>query len=219
MHCIVMKRHDRQRRGGAAISMLSIVGMLLIAVSFATVANTDTQSSLTEGQTQTVGSRSLEAVASEQKALGNVPVDPMRIRIPKLGVEAAVQVVTETKDGSMGIPTNYTDVGWYSLGARPGEQGTAVMNGHLDGKNTPIAVFHELEQLSVGDLVEVEDKSGNIWRFTVTGKKHYDYQASTEEVFARDRKARLNLITCGGDWVPNEKTYDERVVVFTELIE
>ena len=44
----------------------------------------------------------------------------------------------------MGVPTNFTDVGWYRYGPAPGTPGNAVIDGHLDGKSVPEAVFYNL---------------------------------------------------------------------------
>lgn len=148
------------------------------------------------------------------------PADPVRVRIPAIGVDAAVQKVGLTASGTMGIPTNYTDIAWYKDGPLPGAPGSAVIDGHLDGINTPRAVFYDLEKLKPGDLVEVEDANGKTRMFRVVESKYYDYKASsTQEIFWGDAsKARLNLITCTGDWIKANRTYDERVVVFTELV-
>lgn len=147
------------------------------------------------------------------------PAEPVRLRIPSIGVDANIQSAGLLKDGTMGIPTNFTDVAWYNRGARPGMPGSAVIDGHLDGKDVPEAVFYNLGRLRVGDLVEVEDSRGVVLKFKVVDIETYDYKASASEVFSGDAtKARLNLITCGGNWDKSKKTYDERVVVFTELI-
>ncbi len=119
----------------------------------------------------------------------------------------------------MGIPTNFTDVAWYKDGPAPGALGSAVIDGHLDGKDTPEAVFYNLDKLQLGDVVEVIDTNGEILQFKVVDTKVYDHDAVTTEIFAGDAsKARLNLITCAGSWDKTQKLYQKRVVVFTELL-
>ena len=151
-----------------------------------------------------------------------VPGAPARLRIPAIGVDANVQSVglSWKGTGDMGIPTNFTDVAWYNGGPAPGAPGSAVINGHLDGKEVPQAVFYNLGKLKPGDLVEVEDKKGMLLQFRVVETKLYDYDAPTAEIFAGDAsKTRLNLITCTGDWLTTEKLYSKRIVVFTELVQ
>lgn len=151
----------------------------------------------------------------------NQPRQPARLIIPAIGVDAHIQSVglAWQGTGNMGIPTNFTDVGWYNGGPVPGAPGSAVIDGHLDGKSVKEAVFYDLDKLQPGDLVEVVDQGGTTLHFKVTGSKVYDYNATTTEIFSTDlSKARLNLITCTGSWVKAQKQYDKRVVVFTELV-
>jgi LPXTG-site transpeptidase (sortase) family protein len=162
-------------------------------------------------------------LASTTPSVGSsfqVPGQPMRLIIPSIAVDANIQSVGLfwNGDGSMGIPTNFTDVAWYNGGPLPGEPGSAVIDGHLDGKNVAQAVFYKLGDLKVGDLVEVIDNKGKTLQFKVVGSKEYAYNATTTDIFAGDvSKARLNLITCAGDWDKATKLYSQRVVIFTEL--
>ena len=146
---------------------------------------------------------------------------PVRLIIPSIGVDANVQSVGLywKGDGTMGIPTNFTDVAWYNLGPRPGMPGSAVIDGHLDGKDVKEAVFYNLDKLKAGDSVMVVDSKGKTLQFRVLATKLYDYQDSTDDIFSSNVPTpRLNLITCAGDWMPDQKLYDKRVVVFTELV-
>jgi sortase (surface protein transpeptidase) len=150
-----------------------------------------------------------------------VPGKPARLIIPAINVNAAIQSVGLfwNGDGTMSIPTNFTDVAWYNGGPIPGMPGNAVIDGHLDGRNVKEAVFYALGDLKPGDLVEVVDTKGVILKFQVVRLANYNYDASTTDIFYGDAsKARLNLITCAGNWVKGKGLYNERVVVFTELI-
>jgi len=149
------------------------------------------------------------------------PGEPVRLRIPVIEVDANIQSVglSWKGNGEMDIPTNFADVAWYNQGPRPSMPGSAVINGHFDGKDVPKAVFYNLNKLAPGDVVEVEDKDGSIFQFKVVGRKTYNYDDSAGEVFYGDSSRRmLNLITCSGDWVKSKKLYAKRIVVFTELI-
>jgi hypothetical protein len=165
-----------------------------------------------------------EATSTATVGLGssyNGSLNPARLVIPAIGVDAAVQSVGLfwNGNGEMSIPTNFTDVAWYNGGPRPGMPGSAVIDGHLDGHDVKEAVFYRLGDLKPGDLVKVIDGKGNIFTFSVIRLADYDYNASTNDIFSGDTsKARLNLITCAGDWLPSQKLYNQRVVVFTELV-
>lgn len=163
------------------------------------------------------------AVAVVPATPSQVASVPVRLRIPSIGVDANIQAVGQDSKGAMDIPKGenaYIDTGWYSLGAKPGEIGTAVIDGHLDTRSLiDPGVFRDLNELVAGDVVEVIDDHGTLFRFRVTGSKILEAGADATEVFAQSTStSRLNLITCSGDWQQSQRQYDKRLVVFTELI-
>lgn len=150
-----------------------------------------------------------------------IPELPVRLVIPAIEVDALVQLVglDESGTGAMGVPDNFTDVGWYKDGVRPGMKGSAVIAGHYNGKNTPQAVFYDLNTLEIGDEVVLMSAERVEGIYFVVKIESYDYDAPTTDVFiSTDGRKRLNLITCGGDWMADQKLYNKRTVVFTELI-
>lgn len=160
-----------------------------------------------------------QAVALEPQEW--VPEPPVRLVIPVIDVDAPVQYVGLDANGSgaMAVPSNFTDVGWYEPGVRPGMRGSAVIAGHLNGKDIPEAVFFELDTLEIGDEVVIMSAERIEDIFQVVRIETYAHDDSTEDVFvSTDGKKRLNLITCGGEWLPEEGQYNERTVVFTELL-
>ncbi len=171
---------------------------------------TDTETTLSSTSSAPAVGRSFE-----------MPDKPARLIIPSIGVDANVQSVglSWRGTGDMSVPTNFTDVGWYNQGPLPGMPGSAVIDGHLDGKNVREAVFYNLDKLKPGDLVEVHDAKGTVFQFRVTETKTYDYNAPTTDIFSGDTsKTGLNLITCAGVWDKAHAIYDKRIVVFTELV-
>jgi sortase A len=144
---------------------------------------------------------------------------PSRLLIPKIDVDTEVQHLGVTASGNMAAPSNFTDVSWYKFGAVPGAKGSAVMAGHEDNALSLDGVFKHLGDLAIGDSVFVVDEGGNRLEFKVVEKAIYEYDNSpTERIFNKSDKARLNLITCAGDWLPEAKTNDKRLVIYTELV-
>jgi len=148
-----------------------------------------------------------------------VPELPVRLLIPAINVDAAIQSVGLAADGSgeMAAPSNLTDISWYQPGVRPGMPGSAVMAGHYsNGGKSSQAVFYDLGALRIGDEVMVMSAERIEDIFRVVRVEIYDYDAPTTEIFhSDDGKARLNLITCGGTWLPALGMYEKRIVVFT----
>ncbi len=145
---------------------------------------------------------------------------PVRLKISILGVDAPIEAVGIAPDGSMEVVRSFTKVGWYKYGPYPGAIGKAVIEGHLDAVDSPIAVFSKLEHLTEGDAITVVDAEKRTATFTVTHTAYFPYNStSTEEIFGpADDGSYLNLITCAGNWIRDQKTYDHRLIVFTKRI-
>jgi sortase (surface protein transpeptidase) len=146
--------------------------------------------------------------------------DPVRLLIPMIGVNAPIEVVGVTPNDDLAVPARnpWVDVGWYGSGPRPGERGSAVIDGHLDRPGGSPAVFWRLQDLHPGDEVMVIDASGKTLRFHVTGTAFYSPQeAPIQEIFGNETGAYLNLITCAGDWIPSQHQTSLRLVVYTAL--
>src|SRR3989344_901555 len=143
---------------------------------------------------------------------------PTRLRVPALGIDAHVQEVGVNALGNMAAPNNFTDAGWYKYGTPPGFVGSAVITGHVDNGLALPGGFKHLDELKIGDDIYVEKKDGTELHFKVTEIQKYQYKREPlKTLFSRRDLARVNLITCGGTWVPGERSYDERLVVYTEL--
>lgn len=142
---------------------------------------------------------------------------PIRLRIPKISVDDAVEQVGVTPEGDMGAPKGPTGVAWFSFGPRPGEVGSAVMSGHYGWKNGIPAVFDNLHNLHKGDKLYAEDEKGVITTFVVRELRIYKQDEDASNVFgSRDGKAHLNLITCEGPWNEVSKNRPNRLVVFAD---
>ncbi len=176
---------------------------------------------LLEAKTDTPVAPVVTVVPATETVRASVPV---RLRIPAIGVDANIQPVGQNAKGQMDVPKGenaYQEAGWYSLGVKPGEVGAAVIDGHLDTRSLiDPGVFRRLDELAVGDIVEVIDDNGALFRFRVTGDAVLGAGDDATNVFnSYTGKAHLNLITCTGDWQQDQKQYDKRLVVFTELIQ
>ncbi|WP_130340709.1 class F sortase [Micromonospora kangleipakensis] len=142
--------------------------------------------------------------------------EPVRITIPRIGVDAEIVPVDSDSNGSLEVPPlNRPEVaGWYRRGPTPGEAGNAVLVGHVDSQAGP-AVFFDLGRLRAGDVVQVTRADGRQATFTVDGAGAYPKERfPTERVYGGDAAARLRLITCGGRFNPRTGNYPDNIVVF-----
>jgi LPXTG-site transpeptidase (sortase) family protein len=144
---------------------------------------------------------------------------PVRLTVTALSLDAAVQHVTLSKSGSVGTPSNFTDVAWYEYSPVPGAEGNAIIDGHKDNALGLAGVFVHLDQVRVGDDIYVTDGTNQRLHFKVTKKVLLPYNTSdTEEIFGNAVGKNLILITCSGDWNQSIKQYSDRVVVFSTLV-
>ena len=147
---------------------------------------------------------------------------PIRLKIPKIYVDANILSLGLASSGVMEIPNNVYDVGWFNGSPRPGEKGSSIVTGHVaqirGGVMTKPGVFIDLNKLTMGDKLIVINDKGESNTFVVRESRLYDPLADASSVFSsNDNNAHLNLITCEGTWNPAEQSYSKRLVVFTDL--
>lgn len=152
--------------------------------------------------------------------VADVPGLPVRLKIPKINVDAAVESLGLTPEGDLDAPKGFENVGWYNAGPRPGVAGSAVIDGHYGRAGDKPAVFDDLHTLEKGDLLYVEDGEKGVTTFVVTKLITYHPEDDAVDVFrSSDGEAHLNIITCQGVWNKNQAGYSDRLVVFTDLVE
>lgn len=138
---------------------------------------------------------------------------PLRLGIPRLGVDAPVIAVGLTGGFAMDVPQQPDQVGWYEYSSRPGMKGNAVLAGHLDWMGKP-GVFRQLADVRPGDKVVVRGADGDAREYTVQWNKQWLMSAApVGTIFEPVTDPALTLITCGGRWDARTQRYDMRVVV------
>jgi len=142
---------------------------------------------------------------------------PIRLKIPEINVDSALEYVGLTGGWAMAVPAGPTDAAWFDLGPSPGSIGSAVIAGHDGWKDNIPAVFDNLYKLQKGDKVYIEDANGAVITFVVSKLQTYGQSQDASAVFtSSDGGAHLNLITCEGAWNAITKSYSNRLVVFTD---
>ncbi|MFA6365440.1 MAG: sortase [Candidatus Paceibacterota bacterium] len=149
---------------------------------------------------------------------------PIRIAIPKINVDAKFQYNGLASDGTMEIPNNVIDVGWFTGSVHPGEKGVAIVTGHVaqirGGVLTKPGVFKNLSELRAGDRLYVTNDKKETITFVVRESHLYDPAADATSVFTSgDNGSHLNLITCEGTWNSVKQSYSQRLVIFTDALQ
>jgi len=161
--------------------------------------------------------------------------DFARLRIPSIGVDAAVGAHEVPAGGVMPNPYGPGDVSWYDFdetffGGAPGTGANAVMSGHVNyNANVSYAglryrglgVFARLEELEPGDLVEV-DRDGATHSYMVSWSRMLP--GETNEAWGSILRGdvptdSLTLYTCDGTFDGRTLSFSHRLVVRAERVE
>ncbi|GFN02280.1 hypothetical protein Smic_08360 [Streptomyces microflavus] len=126
-----------------------------------------------------------------------------------------IDKVTRATDGSVGMPPDPDHAGWYTGSATPGENGNAIVVGHLDSRSGP-AAFYGLGALRKGSRIMITRRDGSTAHFSVTAMKTWakdDFPSS--RVYGPTMTPTLTLITCAG-WDDERDTYRSNLVLTAE---
>jgi LPXTG-site transpeptidase (sortase) family protein len=140
--------------------------------------------------------------------------EPVRVALDPIEVVADVIPLDIRDDGTIEVPPDGVDAGWYRHGARPGEPGPTVIGAHVDWSGEP-GVFADLHHLEVGDVVTVTDADGQEVDYRVDGlEQHEKADFPTFDVYGATPGDTLRLVTCAGPFDQQARSHRDNLVVF-----
>ncbi|HVC13922.1 MAG TPA: class F sortase [Acidimicrobiales bacterium] len=142
----------------------------------------------------------------------------MSLSIPAIDLSVSLSVLGLNPTGTVQVPTDYEQPGWYHLGPSPGQLGSAVILGHVDTYLGP-TVFFRLRTLVAGDKITVTLADGVVADFEVDSVAMYlKTQFPAEQVYGSRGVSALQLVTCGGTFDTATGHYLSNVVVYSTLV-
>jgi Sortase domain len=145
------------------------------------------------------------------------PSVPVELKIPAIGLSVPLTSLGLNPNGTVEVPTDIQEPGWYKFGPTPGQDGSAVILGHVDSYKGP-AVFFKLRALVAGDKVDVTLTDGITAEFTVTSVASYLKTAFPDQaVYGPHGFSALQLVTCSGVFDTHTGHYLSNIVVSTAL--
>lgn len=170
-------------------------------------------------------------VTEEDKGNHEVPTKhPRYISVPALGVDRARVVNIGLVPGSnqLDSPISIFDAGWYNQSETPGSgTGALLLDGHNGGPSKG-GIFDTLGDLEIGSEIIVERGDGEQFTYKVVSNQQMTLDEindpsnpdgmSTALESAEVGKQGLNIITCVGNWLPDQYTFDQRVMLRAVLL-
>jgi len=198
------------------------VVLLLVAAGCLAVSLRDRQEPLADPAAGSFGSSAVTGGAAAVPPRAVRPVvarsAPVALRIPAIGVVVSVSALGLNPDGTVQVPTDFDEPGWFRLGPSPGQVGSAVILGHVDSYQGP-AVFFRLRSLRAGDRVEVSLADGMVAHFVVSTVAMYPKeQFPARLVYGSHGYSALQLVTCGGTFDTHTRSYRSNIVAYTHLV-
>lgn len=141
-----------------------------------------------------------------------LPAPPVRIVIPKLGVDAAVETRGVGADGVSQTPEDPRNVAWYDFSERPGESGIALFAAHKDWYGIGPTVFYKLSTLVPGDPIRILSADGKVRDYRVAESFDVD-PASRAGDLLTGTAGSVVLYTCDGAFDTLKGEYTRRFVV------
>lgn len=143
---------------------------------------------------------------------------PVRVRIPDVGVDADVIDLGLNTDGTLEVPDDFDQTGWYTGRSVPGNIGPSVVVGHVDSTSGP-AVFYRLRDLEPGHTIEIHRSDGLVALFRVSDTALVAKDKfPTEQVYGATAEPTLRLVTCGGDFDRSVRSYKGNFIVFAQHV-
>jgi hypothetical protein len=209
---------------GALLLAISLAAVGVIASSSPWDPPADDEATAVEADTATISAAPVTSAPAATVPIrsGRLSDDetveavrPVGIRVAGIDLEAPVISVGVDSNNQFAVPAADT-VGWYQFSSSPGEAGASVLAAHVDYGGAPGAFFN-LEKVLPGDLLEVEMEDGRVILYEVTGNNVYDKtELPANELFRKGGDSVLQLITCGGTFDPDRRSYEANVVVTAE---
>ena len=140
---------------------------------------------------------------------------PVRLLIPAIGVSAPVLPTGVQAGGSLAIPPDPSDVGWWAGGGFPGEPaGAVVLVGHIDSAVRGPGALLRLQDVRPGTAITVL-ASGQPYRYRVVALRAYAKASlPAAAVFGQQVTPRLVVVSCGGPFDASTGHYLDNIVAY-----
>ncbi|MEX2238165.1 MAG: class F sortase [Dehalococcoidia bacterium] len=224
--------------GGLALVVVAAVAFVPLAIvaNIAPFADEETApKTQTNAESPAPTSAEDEVAATEQPDTSGTPAAEPPIPqsdapIQRLIVDGAnidnssiISLGLQEDESTFEVPTNATQVAWYGFSGLPGEDGKApILAAHVDYRGQKGAFF-DLVNAAPGTFIYLVMADGTAYKYEVESNRDIaksvltwnDLGCDPTECFVADA---VTLITCGGNFNPRTRSYNDNVVVRATLV-
>lgn len=145
---------------------------------------------------------------------------PTAIRLSD-GVELDVRRAATDAKGELIVPDDVDVAGWWDGGARVNDPfGTMVIAAHVDSEIQGLGPFSALLSAAEGDAVEaLAQEVDQTYVVSSVTRIPRDSLPERDDLFTSSGPHQLVLLTCAGDFIPQQGGYQELAVVVAEPLE
>jgi sortase (surface protein transpeptidase) len=202
-------------KAGTSGTTRATIGILVVLALLAVVAH------LAGDPSQRTGPAAVDLPAG--RAAVALPLEPAQtadLRIPSIGVDTRqLTELGQTEDHRLEVPRDATTVGHYRGAAAPGQRGPAIYASHVNYHGVE-GGFAKLADVEAGDQVLAERTDGITVVYAVDRVDTVPKNAfPTAQVYGPTSGPALRLITCGGEFDADVRSYEDNVVVYGHAVE
>jgi len=143
--------------------------------------------------------------------------EPVAVALPDLGIRS--EVIATGLDAGRGVvvPDDVLVTGWYTGSRRlDARRGATVIVGHRDSREQGQGALSSIEELRVGATIRATGRDGTAYDYAVSTVEFVDktqFAAAAARIFSLHGPHRLTLITCGGAFDEEARSYESNVIV------
>jgi hypothetical protein len=143
------------------------------------------------------------------------PAAPVRLIVDAAHMNVPVVPVGARDQGELTIPDQPRTVGWWVGSAPAGSRhGSSLLAGHVDSSRSGLGAFAVLRTLPLGPRVVLADVFGGRHVYEVAARRSYSKYDLPADVIRGGSRPRLTMVTCGGPFDEDRRSYRDNVVVY-----
>jgi hypothetical protein len=157
--------------------------------------------------------RTLPSVPPSASAPASSGFVPQRLLVPSLRIDAPLTATLVDADGALRPPEDPALLAWWE-GVRPGTgAGSVVVAGHLDMRGYGQGPLARIVGLEAGDRATLVGADGAGADYVLRGVTTVAKESlPAADLFGAGGPERLVLVTCGGSYDPDRRSWDSNVV-------